>query len=214
MLTRTELIRHIAGIAEIPTEQLHTFFDYFHLVHLRKNEKMVALGGGISPFALVKSGYLMTYTEPLHHGMYVLQFCTDGWWTGDLASFHYGRACTQHIKALVESEVFCIDKVHYDQLLRDIPSLERYFRVLFQNSIIAHQERIVETYACPAYDRYTALIRRFPTLEQVAPQKYIAAYLGITPEFLSTLRRRSMLNTQETSIGHTFSLTTQNPSMV
>jgi CRP-like cAMP-binding protein len=193
MLTRTELLRHIAKVADVDTGYLDTFFDYFTLVQLKKNEMLTATGSGISPFALVKDGYLMTYTQPLDQSMYVLQFCMEGWWTGDLGSFHYGRACTQYIKALEESEVFCIDKVQFDKMLSELPALERYFRVLFQNSIIAHQERMVEYYAHTAIDRYQALIGRHPRIEQVASQKYIAAYVGITPEFLSTLKRRNML---------------------
>lgn len=40
----------------------------------------------------------------------------------------------------------------------------------------------------PAEERYLQLIIKYPQLEQEVAQKYIASYLGITPEFLSVLR--------------------------
>jgi len=36
---------------------------------------------------------------------------------------------------------------------------------------------------------YQALILKYPTLEQRLPQKHIASYLGISPVFLSQIRK-------------------------
>jgi hypothetical protein len=41
-----------------------------------------------------------------------------------------------------------------------------------------------------AEERYEAFINKYPGLEQRLSQKLIAAYLGITPEFLSMLRKK------------------------
>jgi hypothetical protein len=38
-------------------------------------------------------------------------------------------------------------------------------------------------------ERYEALITKYPNLEQRLPQKYIASFLGITPVFLSQIRK-------------------------
>jgi hypothetical protein len=41
-----------------------------------------------------------------------------------------------------------------------------------------------------AEERYLGFRNRFPELELRIPQKHIAAYIGVTPEFLSMLRRK------------------------
>jgi hypothetical protein len=39
-----------------------------------------------------------------------------------------------------------------------------------------------------AKERYEIFCNRYPSLIQTIPQKLIASYLGVTPEFLSKLR--------------------------
>jgi hypothetical protein len=48
----------------------------------------------------------------------------------------------------------------------------------------------MENISSPAEDRYRSFQESYPKLELTVPQKYIASYLGITPEFLSKLRAR------------------------
>jgi hypothetical protein len=79
-----------------------------------------------------------------------------------------------------------------DQLLERLPKFERYFRIIFQNSLITHQNRIIQSYSSTADERYLAFREKYPNLEQYVPLKYIASYLGITPEFLSKIRRKLM----------------------
>ena len=69
-------------------------------------------------------------------------------------------------------------------------TFERYFRILFQQSLRKQQLRFIESYCDSAEKRYQTFIQVYPGIEQYVPQKYIASYLGITPEFLSKIRRR------------------------
>jgi CRP-like cAMP-binding protein len=88
--------------------------------------------------------------------------------------------------------VLLLPKSHMDQLLNEAPVFEKYFRIIFQNSLITHQNRIIQSYSSTAEERYLAFREKYSTLEQYVPLKYIASYLGITPEFLSKVRRKLM----------------------
>ncbi|MCU0398051.1 MAG: hypothetical protein MUC73_08105 [Cyclobacteriaceae bacterium] len=61
---------------------------------------------------------------------------------------------------------------------------------MFQNSLVTHQNRIVQAFSFSAEERYDYFQQKYPQLEQFVPLKYIASYLGITPEFLSKIRRK------------------------
>ena len=67
--------------------------------------------------------------------------------------------------------------------------MEKYFRLMFQNAVNAQQTRIVQSISYTAEERYLYFIESYPKLTQRIPQKHIASYLGITPEFLSMIRR-------------------------
>lgn len=170
--------------------------DYFTslLLPLRlKQSEFVEQSGDQSKYFIhVNSGCLMSYFTDKEGFDHVLQFATSGWWTGDLHSFTHQVPSTYSTRALAESEVFLLPKNNMDLLLERTPKFERYFRIIFQNSLITHQNRIIQSYSASADERYVAFREKYPNLEQYVPQKYIASYLGITPEFLSKVRRKLM----------------------
>lgn len=77
-------------------------------------------------------------------------------------------------------------------LLAAHPVFEKYFRIIFQNSLVTHQHRLIQNFSATAEERYHTFQQKYPWLEQFVPQKYIASYLGITPEFLSKIRRKAL----------------------
>jgi hypothetical protein len=58
---------------------------------------------------------------------------------------------------------------------------------LAENSIAGYQARLVSILSLPAADRYAAFCRQYPTLIDCLPQKQVASYIGVTPEFLSKM---------------------------
>jgi CRP-like cAMP-binding protein len=143
-------------------------------------------------FMYVNSGCLMTYYTDDDAHDHVMQFAMPGWWTGDLKSIMKGTPSMFSTRALSESEVLLITHNSLEQLLEKYPRFERFYRILFQNSLITQQGRILQNLSAPAEERYQKFQKKYPTLEQFVPQKYIASYLGITPEFLSKIRRKLM----------------------
>lgn len=157
---------------------------------LRQGEFVETVGKITSNFIYVNSGCLMTYFTDADGTDHVIQFAMAGWWTGDLHSFTKQEPSIYSTRALADSEVFYLPKGDMEMLLQKFPKLERYFRILFQNSIVSHQYRLIQNLSVTADQRYENFSKRYPSLEQYVPLKYIASYLGITPEFLSKIRRK------------------------
>lgn len=156
--------------------------------HIEKNGEMTRY------FIYVNSGCLMSYFTDTDGHDHVLQFSTVGWWTGDLKSFTRGEPACISTRALTDSEVWLLPKESMDNLLEKHLKFEKYFRIIFQNSIVTHQYRIIQSDSATAQERYVAFQNKYPTLEQYVPLKYIASYLGMTPEFLSKIRRKMAEN--------------------
>jgi hypothetical protein len=62
---------------------------------------------------------------------------------------------------------------------------------MMQNAYVREQLRIVENLSMPAAERYENFLKKYPQFSKHVPLKQIASYLGITPEFLSLLRKRT-----------------------
>jgi CRP-like cAMP-binding protein len=157
---------------------------------IRQGEFTERTGNISKGMIYVNAGCLMTYFSDKQATDHVIQFATAGWWTGDLHSFTSQTPSIYSTKALADSEVLLLPKNDMDQLLERFPKFERYFRIIFQNSLVTHQHRIIQNFSVAAEERYVQFQEKYPSLEQYVPLKYIASYLGITPEFLSKIRRR------------------------
>ena len=139
---------------------------------------------------LVKNGCLMTYYEDPNKTKHVIQFSLMGWWTGDFKSKTENSPSKYTIRAMENSTYCSLDLETYEQVCKEIPVLETYFRRLFQTSVVSHQDRIIRNISYSAEARYEAFVESQPKLEQLVAQKYIASYLGMSPEFLSKIKAR------------------------
>ncbi len=186
------ILSHITRHVTLTKAEEDFFISILLPVKLKQGE-FAEKGGEITyNFIHVNSGCLMTYFTDKEGDDQVIQFATSGWWTGDLHSLTTQQPSIYTTRAIADSEILLLPKVRMEELLERYPVFERYFRIMFQNSLVTHQNRIIEAFAFTAEDRYTNFQKKYPQLEQFVPLKYIASYLGITPEFLSKIRRKRM----------------------
>ena len=93
-----------------------------------------------------------------------------------------------NIDALEDSEVLLLAQQDQEKLYRDIPKFERFFRIITEKSLVASRQRLLDNLSLNARQRYEQFCKRYPTLIHCLPQKQIAAYIGVTPEFLSKMK--------------------------
>src|SRR3546814_10594043 len=81
----------------------------------------------------VEKGILRSYTIDEKGSEHILQLAPEGWWISDLYSFFTAEPSDYHIEAIEDAEVLLINRTSWEMLLKDVPKLERYFRILLQN---------------------------------------------------------------------------------
>jgi CRP-like cAMP-binding protein len=138
----------------------------------------------------VLSGCVRTYVFDPNGVEHNISFSTENWWFGDLQSFINRTPASYQIQSLEETIVLAIQKENWDLLLDEIPGFVHYTRILFRNTMFAYENRILQNLSMTAEERYNHFLKERPDLYQRIPQKHIASYLGITPEFLSMLRSK------------------------
>ena len=76
-------------------------------------------------------------------------------------------------------------------MLKKIPKLERFFRIILENYLGSLQRRIITNNVFNAEQRYFDFTENYPKINDKVPQYLIASYLGITAEFLSRIRKKN-----------------------
>ena len=140
----------------------------------------------------VNSGILRSFNINDNIIEHVLHFACEGWWIGDMYSYISGKPGNLFLEVLEDAEVVIITKENQQQLYQEIPKLERFFRILAENSLVSHQERLMDNLSLTAEERFEKFCSKYPTLIQKVPQKHIASYIGVTPEFFSKMKSRSL----------------------
>ncbi|MEI3800672.1 MULTISPECIES: hypothetical protein [unclassified Chitinophaga] len=64
------------------------------------------------------------------------------------------------------------------------------FRIMNQKSLVTFQRRVISSLSKTADKRYLEFMEKYPGLEQRLNQQQLAAYLGISHEFLSKIRKK------------------------
>lgn len=179
------LRRHI----EPAPEELEIFLSLAQSRSINRKETLLKEGDIARHQYFVVSGCLRTYTIDPSGKEHILMFAPEDWWcSGDLYSFLSGQPSTNNLEALEPTTVLQISKENLDTLYNRAPKFERFFRILFQNAFVFHQNRINTNLSQPAEGRYDLFTKTYPDLESRIPQKYIASYIGVTPEFFSQMK--------------------------
>ena len=164
--------------------------EKFHSRLYRKRQYVLQEGDVCNQFNFVVRGCLRTYNVDKKGNLHILQFGTENNWINDLGSFHGMKPSTLNIDALEDTVVLQISLDDLISLYKQSPVFDRIFRVLIENGYIHLQERLLQNISSTAEERYEAFLERYPHLINRISQVQIAAFMGVTPEFLSRLRNQ------------------------
>lgn len=118
-----------------------------------------------------------------------VQFATENNWISDIGSFHSEKVSKFYIEAIEPSLIIQINKSSLIDLYENSVKFDRIFRVIIENAFVELQHHILKNISFTAEERYLAFLEQYPKLALRLPNTQIASYLGITPEFLSKIRK-------------------------
>jgi CRP-like cAMP-binding protein len=187
---KDQLIEHLTQRITLTDREKQAIRDAYSLLEIKKKKYLFEQGSVCQLEAFVVKGTFRIYYVDLKGLEHVLYFAFKDWWVGDIASFTSGEPSGLNAQALEDSILLVIDPVKKEQLYKEIPSLERFNRIISQKHLTVLQKRFLLTISASAAERYEELIKRSPGIEQLVPQHQIASYLGILPESLSRMKKQ------------------------
>lgn len=183
------ILAHVARHVSLDPIEESRFTSALTFRELTKNDFLLEQGKPCTAIYFVLEGALRAFHYDSSGKEATIMFAVADWWITDMPCFVSKEPALISIQAISRSSVLALRKEDMDALLLDVPKFERFFRILMQNAYIREQLRVLQNISLPAETRYQNFLSKYPQIVQQVPQKHIASYLGITPEFLSAIRK-------------------------
>ncbi len=136
----------------------------------------------------VINGCLRGYTIDENGFEHILQFAPADWWIADMYSLISQKPGNLNIDAIEDTNVLLLSRSDEEKLFINVPKFERFFRIITENSLVSSRQRLLDNMSLTAQQRYAAFCHHYPMLIEHLPQKLVASYIGVTPEFLSKVK--------------------------
>ena len=182
------LLEYLAKSFTLNEEEKELVRTKFHSRLYRKRQYVLQEGDVCTHFNFVVRGCLRLYKIDEKGNIHILQFAAENNWINDLGSFHSLEPSALNMDALEDTVVLQISHDNLIHLYTKAPKFDRIFRVLIENGFIRLQKRLLQNISSSGEERYQSFLELYPQLASRLSQVQIAAYLGVTPEFLSRLR--------------------------
>ncbi|MBX3163430.1 MAG: Crp/Fnr family transcriptional regulator [Bacteroidetes bacterium] len=173
--------KHIT-LTEKETERFLSILEYRKL---KKKHAFLQKHELVKQIAFVVKGCLRSYATDGKGYEHILQFAPEDYWITDIAGLISERPSLLTIEAVEDSEMLVFSREDQLRLFNEMPKLEHFFRIITEKSLAATHNRLIDYMSLTAQERYDGFCKRYPNLIQRLPQKQIASYIGVTPEFLS-----------------------------
>ncbi len=188
---QTDIIQHIRKFIDLSESDVVVVNKYIKTHQLKKKEFLLQENRICNNLYFVEKGCLRMYFINKKGVEQITQFALDAWWISDYQSFINNTPSQYYIQTIEETKIVSIDSRSLDNLLIELPQLEKYFRTMMQKAVAGAQHRSKLLYEMSKEEFYFHFSTSFPEFMLRVPQYMIASYLGLTPEYLSELRKKS-----------------------
>lgn len=183
------LIKYFSNYFPLNSKECDELMSRFTERKVKRRQFILQQGDVCSHFTFVVSGCLKMYAADKNGKEHNIEFSAENDWIIDLSSFYSEKPSQLYIEAIEPTIVL---QIKHDDLLNlyiNHHKFDRNFRIIIEKKYIELQNRVLQNISSTAEERYGFFLKQYPNLSNRLPNTQIASYLGITPEFLSTIRK-------------------------
>jgi CRP/FNR family transcriptional regulator, anaerobic regulatory protein len=186
-LLKTKITSYIS----LEPDELDLLDGYFEHRVLKRKEMLLGEGDVCKFIAFIDSGTIRHYhTKNGNEKTCDISFA--GSWVTDFQSFNSGAPGIMNLQAMETTEVSVISNKKLSELYARCPKYETYGRIMAEQVAQRATDIAMSLSSEKPEERFVNLLHTKPDIFQRVSQRYIANFLGISPESLSRIRARVM----------------------
>ncbi|KFF10378.1 cyclic nucleotide-binding protein [Chryseobacterium soli] len=192
-MTIQSLIEYFKKYLPLNSEEIVLLAERIKPRNIKRRQMILQEGFVCKHYTFVEKGCFKMYGIDEKGTEHNLMFAAENDWVADLGSFYSEKPSKLFIEAIEPSTILQIEKQDLLYLFMNSPKFDRNFRVIVEEKFIELQSRLLQNFSSNAEQRYLDFLEQYTELASRLPNTQIASYLGITPEFLSKIRKNRTL---------------------
>jgi len=178
--------------SNLPKGYISSFLESGKKVYLKKKDVLLRQGEPCKYVAIVIKGEFLISRILSDGAEIILGFSEGNDMVTDYSAFLNESESQLNIQAISDSELLLYSQEQINAFFEYNMDTQRLGRKIAESLIIKWEAALISVYSETAEERYVKLLNQMPDLFQKLPLKYIASIIGVTPETVSRIRKRTV----------------------
>lgn len=176
--------------SKVPDESFIELQKISEFKTIAAGTQIVRLGEVPSKMYMLRSGVIRCYLSTESGKEFNKSFYLPITFVASLTALIKEKPSLFVFETITECKLYEIDYRKFMKLCKKEPSINELYARVLEAVYMKYEKRLVELISQNAKERYSALQKQIPEVDELIPQFHIASYLGITPVQLSRIRKK------------------------
>lgn len=189
---KVHLAKVLHETIELSEDGLQKVLDLFTLVELKKDTDIIKKNEVNNNVYFISKGMVRAYYYKSEKEI-IDWFAVEGRFFGNIHSDTKKSPGFDRYKTVEKTILLKANYLMFENLFASYPNVEKLVNNVILKNYIDYVERVHSYKGLSSTDKYILFVKKYPTIANRVPLRYLANYLSIAPETLSRIRATPMI---------------------